>query len=209
MPIDMFKTGQAIIAHRQRLDMNQQELAGLMNVTHQAVSKWEKGQTLPDTETLLALAKLFGVSMEDLLLGNLPAEEAAEEAPAPAEEETALPSLDEKTLHRVLPFVSAKVADQLFSSYVRTHQPDLKRLNALAPFVSTRVLNEYILSQPLENCNPEAVCAIAHFLPTSTVDRLIQGLNGPVPKKLLHYLLPFASAKVVDELVLQALKTEE
>ena len=43
MPIDTTKTGAAIAAYRQRLNMSQQGLAGLMNVTHQAVSKWETG----------------------------------------------------------------------------------------------------------------------------------------------------------------------
>ena len=69
MPIDTLKTGAAIAACRQQKNLSQQGLAGLMNVTHQAVSKWEKGQALPDTETLLALSKLFGVSMEALLTG--------------------------------------------------------------------------------------------------------------------------------------------
>ena len=81
MPIDTIRTGAAIAAYRQRMNLSQQGLAGLMNVTHQAVSKWEKGQALPDTETLLALAKLFGISMEDLLTGKLP--KAPEEEAAP------------------------------------------------------------------------------------------------------------------------------
>ena len=72
MPIDTTKTGAAIAAYRQRMNLSQQGLAGLMNVTHQAVSKWEKGLALPDTETLLALSKLFGTTMEDLLTGVLP-----------------------------------------------------------------------------------------------------------------------------------------
>ena len=71
MAIDYQKTGRAISAYRQELKLSQQGLAELMNVTHQAVSKWENGAALPDTPTLLALSKLFGVSMEDLLMGEI------------------------------------------------------------------------------------------------------------------------------------------
>ena len=86
MPIDTTKTGAAIAAYRQKMKLSQQGLASLMNVTHQAVSKWENGLALPDTETLLALAKLFATSMEDLLMGVLPQESEvkAEEKPKAA-----------------------------------------------------------------------------------------------------------------------------
>lgn len=71
MAIDYKKTGRAISACRQELGLSQQELAQLMNVTHQAVSKWENGAALPDTAILLALSKLFDVTMEALLLGEV------------------------------------------------------------------------------------------------------------------------------------------
>ena len=67
MPINTEKTGAAIAAHRQRMHMSQQALAGLMNVTHQAVSKWENGTSDPSTSNLLALAKLYEISVEELL----------------------------------------------------------------------------------------------------------------------------------------------
>jgi len=55
---------------RKEKNLTQAELAEQLNISHQAVSKWENGIALPDTETLLLLAKIFQVSIEELLSGG-------------------------------------------------------------------------------------------------------------------------------------------
>ena len=47
--------------------MTQEFVAEHLGVSHQAVSKWENGTSDPSTSNLLALAKLYGVSAEELL----------------------------------------------------------------------------------------------------------------------------------------------
>ena len=61
--------GEAIKAHRTRCGMTQELVAERLGVSRQAVSKWESGTSDPSTSNLLALAKLFGVSVEELLRG--------------------------------------------------------------------------------------------------------------------------------------------
>ena len=52
---------------RTKLGFSQDELAEKVFVTRQAVSRWEKGETIPNTETLKLLSKLFDVSINTLL----------------------------------------------------------------------------------------------------------------------------------------------
>lgn len=59
--------GEVLKAHRMRCQMTQEFVAEALGVSRQAVSKWERGAADPSTSNLLALAKLFGVSAEDLL----------------------------------------------------------------------------------------------------------------------------------------------
>ena len=59
--------GEALKAHRTRCKMTQEFVAETIGVSRQAVSKWESGTSDPSTTNLLALAKLYGVSAEDLL----------------------------------------------------------------------------------------------------------------------------------------------
>ena len=51
---------------------SQETLAGLLNVSRQAISKWELGTTLPETDKLIAIGELFGVSIDSLLVDSIP-----------------------------------------------------------------------------------------------------------------------------------------
>ena len=55
--------------NRARCKMTQEFVAESIGVSRQAVSKWEKGTSEPNTSNLMALAKLYGIPAEDLLKG--------------------------------------------------------------------------------------------------------------------------------------------
>ena len=59
--------GEALKEHRTRCKMTQEFVAETLGVSRQAVSKWENGTSDPSTCNLIAIAKLFGISAEDLL----------------------------------------------------------------------------------------------------------------------------------------------
>lgn len=61
------KTREVISELRIRNGLSQDELAKKIYVTRQAVSRWETGETVPNTETLKLLSKLFDVSINTLL----------------------------------------------------------------------------------------------------------------------------------------------
>ena len=64
-----------IIRLRKKNGWSQEELAEKMNVSRQAVSKWESAQTVPDLEKILQLSGLFGVTTDYLLKDELESEE--------------------------------------------------------------------------------------------------------------------------------------
>ena len=59
--------GEALKEHRIQNQMTQEFVAERLSVSRQAVSKWENGTSDPSTANLLALARLYGVSAEELL----------------------------------------------------------------------------------------------------------------------------------------------
>ena len=61
------ETKDMIFELRIKKGMSQEELAEKVFVTRQAVSRWETGETVPNTETLKLLSKLFDVSINTLL----------------------------------------------------------------------------------------------------------------------------------------------
>lgn len=59
--------GEKLQTLRKQKGMSQEQLAQKLSVSRQAVSKWELNQSLPDTEKVIILSKLFGVSIDYLL----------------------------------------------------------------------------------------------------------------------------------------------
>ena len=59
--------GEKIYQHRRQLGLSQEALAEQLGVTRQAVSKWELGTSAPELETVVSLARTFGVTTDYLL----------------------------------------------------------------------------------------------------------------------------------------------
>lgn len=59
--------GEKIHQLRKEKGLSQEELAGQLTVSRQAISKWELGESTPDTENVVQLSKIFGVSTDYLL----------------------------------------------------------------------------------------------------------------------------------------------
>ena len=61
------RLGQKIADLRKKNNLSQESLAEKMNVSRQAVSKWESEQSIPDIEKIVNLSELFGVTTDYLL----------------------------------------------------------------------------------------------------------------------------------------------
>ena len=62
-----YRIGSNIAAYRKREGLTQVSLAEKLNYSDKAVSKWERGESIPDVLTLMQLADLFGITVNDLV----------------------------------------------------------------------------------------------------------------------------------------------
>ena len=60
---------------RKQKGLSQEELADKLQVSRQAISKWERGEASPDTDNLIELAKIYGISLDELVGLSSPKEE--------------------------------------------------------------------------------------------------------------------------------------
>ncbi|MBQ7873972.1 MAG: helix-turn-helix transcriptional regulator [Oscillospiraceae bacterium] len=67
----MTQIGKNIKNARKKLNITQEELAEKISVTRQAVSNWENGKTEPDIDTVTKIAQIFGISIDELVGGEL------------------------------------------------------------------------------------------------------------------------------------------
>lgn len=56
-----------LVSLRKKCGLSQEELANRLGISRQAVSKWERAESSPDTDNLICLAKLYGVSLDEIL----------------------------------------------------------------------------------------------------------------------------------------------
>lgn len=68
---------QRLVDRRKNAGLSQEALADKLGVSRQAVSKWERSESSPDTDNLIALAALYSVSLDELLYGEPHNEHAA------------------------------------------------------------------------------------------------------------------------------------
>jgi transcriptional regulator with XRE-family HTH domain len=69
--MDQVKIGKFIAQCRKRVNLTQMQLAEKLGITDRAVSKWENGKSLPDSSVMLELCDILGITVNDLLSGEV------------------------------------------------------------------------------------------------------------------------------------------
>ena len=186
---DNQKIARQIRQARIQKDMTQMDLADRLGVSFQAVSNWERGNSLPDIGRLEELCQVLGLTLETLLgvEGNEASavEKAVHAQPMTPGELTALaPMLPPSALRRQL--------EQ------REDTLDLSVLEDLAPFLEEAYLSQLVLSA--QAVSLEGLENIAPFLSQEALMQLLQRAQKPED---LEVLLPFLHRGVLDPLLPQ------
>ena len=83
------ETANRLLQYRKENNLSQEELAEKIGVSRQAVSKWERAEASPDTDNLIRLAEIYGVSLDEMLTGKkTQAEPEPEPQPEPQTDES-------------------------------------------------------------------------------------------------------------------------
>ena len=85
-----------IITLRKRMNWSQEELAEKLDISRQAVSKWEAGSSSPDIHNIVQLGKLYGISTDSILLDKAP---SAEDTDRSSEAANGAPQNEETPVH--------------------------------------------------------------------------------------------------------------
>ncbi len=74
------KLADRLVELRKEHKLSQEALAEKLGLSRQAISKWERAEASPDTDNLIALSELYGITLDELL-GNAPAKEKETQEP--------------------------------------------------------------------------------------------------------------------------------
>ena len=224
--IDNRAVGKAIATLRQNRNMTQQQLAATLNVSHQAVSKWENGAALPDVQTLMDLTRLFGITMEQLLSGEVPQDRLNNRSPLEepiqnigsffnnivngiftpakkAEEEEA--EEDDGAEPAVTDEAAEPEAAEAAEEAEQEAPLDLEKLLQMAPFMSKQAVDAMLLEHKSQLTAGD-IARFAPFVSRECLEKLIQNPETEITWETLQRVAPFLKREMVDRLAKAAAK---
>ena len=198
---DMQQVGRTISTLRKAQNMTQMELADKLNISFQAVSNWERGQTMPDISKLGELAEIFGVTI-DALLGSPQSARVVERL---LREEPIAEKITAEEFLEVAPLVKPKQAEKLWESVQA--EVTLKDLMGAAPFLSESVLDSLARDAVKRDKSFDSLAGLLPFLSQAAVDECVQQvLEDGLDMKKVIMVVPFLSRESTDRLADRILK---
>ena len=183
---DMHRIGQTIARLRREHNMTQMQLADEMGVSFQAVSNWERGQSMPDISKLPELAELFGTTIDALLGRSIPVIEHAAEGKLDE-----LPSLTVEEVAEAAPLLPPRQMDDLTDKLMALD--NLPDMEDLLPYLPTSKVDA-LLKQRLNADGNLSQYAV--FASTAAVDEAALALESQ--GKSIMQIVPFMSQHAVD-----------
>ena len=193
---DTMSVARKIREARISLNMTQMNLADAMEVSYQAVSNWERGNSMPDISKLEQLCQILHLKLDDLL-GTEHAARTLEKVIHP-EADCQHPSepITIAEIQEVAPLLPPKEMNQLIENTLENEETfQLSAIVGLAPYMDEYLLDHFIQKEHISH--PEDLADIAPFLGSRTLDRLVSQAD---PGQDLSALYPFLSQENLDTL---------
>ncbi len=192
----MFNTtviGKKIAQLRKEKNLTQMELADIMCVSYQAVSNWERGNSMPDISKLTELTVTLGVSIDELLGNEKPAKfvkhilEGTEDAYIFNDNVTA------SSVVEIAPILKPEQTQNILESIIKRNQDtiSISDVISLAPFLDEDILESYI-NKLSDAVSMKELAGLCPYLSSETVDRLALRMNKGSMKELTS-IAPYMS----------------
>jgi transcriptional regulator with XRE-family HTH domain len=213
--MNMINIGAYICDLRKQRDLTQVELADMLNVSHQAVSKWERGESLPDIMTLPKLSQILGKSVDDILSGDKDSTdkknhesalimELVKDNPEKVADLINQDKIDIESVVNVAPIIKPSMMNRVAE---KLNGITIKHLVDLAPFLGSDTLYKLTDCFLDGSLDIEHVVDLAPFLCRDNIDKLIAQIGeGKISPDNMVDLAPFMSEDTIDRLVGSALE---
>ena len=197
---DMRKIGKRIAELRKSKNITQMALADTMGISFQAVSNWERGESMPDISKLGELSEIFGVSIDEILC-NKRAAEIVEEISAGEKPSDITP----EELTETVPLMAPKQAEESIKE--NKNKMTISQLAALAPFMNEDDIGEIAKDLLKNGGRIEDVVELAPFMDEDNIGDIAKDLlkNGGRIEDVVE-LAPFMDEDDIGELAKKAVK---
>ena len=196
---DMRRIGRKISDLRKAKNMTQMALADALGISFQAVSNWERGESMPDIAKLGELSEIFDCSIDEILCNTRAAEIVMElSSGEPASDLTTAELVDAAP---ILPPAQLEVCAK-----EQTVSITLSSVVSLAPFLNSETLAELAQSKVNEGCTVEELALLAPFLDEADLGKILHQKLDSCTAGELAGVAPFLSEEDLADLAMTKLK---
>lgn len=198
---DTYEIGKRILELRIRNGLTQSQLADKLYVSYQAVSNWERGNSLPDIGKLGILARELNCRIDDII-GNNKEKDLINSI---LSDDYALIDFDEFSLHdliNIMPFIEDKKIEVILKKLNPSTFNFISVVN-IAPFISKELINYLLDNCQIEIINVCELLELAPFVDGNRLDDLIKTFNidNIDDITLISGLAPFVCAESLNILL--------
>ena len=206
---DMVRTGNRIAEARRKKDMTQMELAEKLGISFQAVSSWERGNTMPDIAKLPEIAEILGVSVDYLLGDEAGVAKGVIEGDLPERVISGEVSVDE--VAEAIPVMKPSEIDSFAERVAElSEDPETKKdeksaiagIMGLFPFIGDET-REKLFARAMESGDSEGMTSLLPFIDEEVVGKYAAEAYEKYGVDFIRRFLPHMSEKDVGAIAVK------
>ena len=207
---NMKNIGLKISQLRKEKNMTQMELADRMGISFQAVSNWERGNSMPDISKLPELAQIFNVTMDEILCEKCELIESVvnDKVSEHVEDNTVTP----QELADIAPLLKAEQADMIFEKVEKEmensqemHDVGFGDGRPLLPFLNNDKINA-LVRKAADTGSYKKLFEIAPFVERNVLEQIARDMEAE--RKSISDVVPFVSDALMEEIAMNRYRTE-
>lgn len=173
---DIKKFGAYTSKLRKKADMTQSELAERLNMTRQAISKYECGDSSPDISILIEVADVFGITLDELISSGQPTDKEAAILESAVEGQELCSELDKQCISDIVniaPLLKPSLLDKMAKGLAK-HGIDISSIVSLAEYINDDTVVKLLEIATYDIINENLLERLIPFLDGNSISVIFQ-----------------------------------
>ena len=189
---DITKFGGYLSRLRKNADMTQSELADKLNVTHQAVSRYENGHCFPDISVLVQISEIFDVTLDELINSGEPTKGESKILGSVATGNSDIMADEFSDIVSLAPILKPSILAKLSLKFSQ-QEIDISNIVALAQYLNDEAVVSLLENAEYASLNSELLEAFLPVLDIKAKTKIFEKIiEGKLSWRFVEILLPHA-----------------
>lgn len=189
---DTIQFGKALSTLRKEADMTQNEVADRLNLSRQAISKYERGESFPDISTLVMIAEIFNITLEQLIRYGNPTQGEISVLKNVARGNVDIVAENITDVVNLAPLLKPSILTKLSDQFEK-QGIDISDIITLAEYLNDETIVKLIEKANFDEISEELLEKFVPMLSYDSKEAILQKiLDGKMDWHFIKVLLPYA-----------------